>query len=333
MILKFSQKFHSRKPFLNPKFALPLQRGEFLSNLKHHVTKNDSLGRESVPIDEPSEFAKKFEKNDENSEKSEIFPTDFGRKNSLEILVETFQIRRARIIYREILTSELLTARTANSKELVDFGKLSFYHRISGSKKGDLKKFSSAFAEIDNGQFLYSLSRDILSDFFPVNYKPVKDKPITRASLHPYENETTTKETFIEPGATGFQFSFDERTRLEMYHDRLSLRQIQGPVILDLTGRPNTRNWPKKFTLDENALKLVFQTDSSITDWGYAFELLPVYSHDVGSSLPDSQILFLPSIDFAMSFVKFSALKNYSIEMKTNIISNLLSIIENQVRL
>ena len=56
-----------------------------------------------------------------------------------------------------------------------------------------------------------------------------------------------------------------------------------------------------------------------------------MYSEDVGSCLPDGQILFLPSLDFAISLVKFSAFKNYSGETKMHIISNFLSIIENQV--
>ena len=69
----------------NMKASLPLQRGEFLSNLKYHVTKNDSLGREVVQVDQRSDSAKQFDppKTDSKAAELQVFPRDLGVKNAL----------------------------------------------------------------------------------------------------------------------------------------------------------------------------------------------------------------------------------------------------------
>ena len=75
-------------------------------------------------------------------------------------------------------------------------------------------------AKNDDGTILEDCTRKMVSDFAPVNHKPIQ---IVKASNHPYENDLNLKDTFIEPGASGFELTFDHRSHLERYHDRLSL--------------------------------------------------------------------------------------------------------------
>jgi hypothetical protein len=98
---------------------------------------------------------------------------------------------------------------------------------------------------------------------------------------------------WMEPGSSGFELEFDEKSNLELYHDKLTITNFDGEKIVDLTGKCGHPSWPSTIQIDQSSIHIIFSSDDNKSEWGYSYSIRPSYKEGIGAYLPDAQSGFI----------------------------------------